>query len=83
MSVKEHYTHRSGSGGERVSWQVIVNGHVRMIINPDGGVEFPPLDSGPGTPAAGGAVFFRVSGGKVQYCVQFPSGPPQILASEP
>ena len=67
--------------------EVWTNGKIRGVFKPEQpAFEGLPASASPNAPveAGRGAWFFRNDGaGKSQFCVRFPSGAVQILASEP
>jgi hypothetical protein len=78
----EPIVHNLG-GGDPQPVRIITDGTVRLLVRADGTFEFPALTF---DPAAGrtARVFFRIDeNGKQQFCVQFPSGVFQVLATEP
>lgn len=81
---REHFTRRSGTGGAAEDYEIWTNGLQRVIVRADGSVEFKEI-SDPAAPGGNkGLFFFRDDGaGKSQFCVRFPTGAIQILATEP
>ena len=88
MSIdNEYYAQRIGTGGSASSLDVITSGRKRMTVlgSHPAMVGQPSPDSPPAPgPAGAGSWFFRDRGdGKSQFCVRFPSGAVQVIASEP
>lgn len=71
-------------GGERRPIRFITNGEERMAMREHEPVmEYQAVSADPTDITGRAATFFRLSGGKWQFCVQFPSGAIQILSTEP
>ncbi len=81
----EPLVHNVG-GGDLGPLRFITDGQIRLLINGDGVIEFPSATQIT-APAAGrnkAQLFFRLDeNSKWQFCVQFPSGVFQVLATEP
>jgi len=68
-------------GARALPIRIVSKSRVAMEISADAVVNTPDVAEDPSGTARG--YFFRVSGGKEQFCVRFKSGAIQILATEP
>lgn len=84
---REDYRRSIGTGGAKQRMEIITHGKKRFEVHADEpALEGQPISSTPAAPAraGSGAFFFRDDGnGKSQFCVRFPSGAVQVLATEP
>lgn len=82
-----NFSRQIGTGGKKAPLEVITHGRQRWIFDADEpGLRGKPVDNTPNAPglAGSGVFFFQDRGdGKAQFCVRFPSGAVQILATEP
>lgn len=85
--ASEHFAQNIGTGGERAPMKVVTHGLTRIEVSATHpAVTGEAAASSPDAPtrAGTGTWFFRDNGaGKAQFCVRFPSGAVQILATEP
>lgn len=83
----DNFAQRIGTGGERQPMEVVTHGQKRIEVSATHpAVTGQAAASSPDAPTATGTGtwFFRDGGaGKSQFCVRFPSGAVQILATEP
>lgn len=83
----DSFHRRIGTGGKKAPLEVITHGKQRWIFDAEEpGLRGKPVTNTPDAPAlqGSGVFFFRDRGdGKAQFCVRFPSGAVQILATEP
>ncbi len=84
---REDFRRRIGTGSARQGMEIITHGQKRFeVLAEEPGLMGQPASASPRAPAKKGAgvFFFRNDGnGKAQYCVRFPSGAVQIIATEP
>ena len=87
MHKEEFFTLRSGTGGKRSGWQWWTFGSKRFEVDAlQPAITGEAATASPDAPVGlgKGTFFFRNDGaGKSQFCVRFPSGAVQILATEP
>ena len=75
--------HKLG-GGDRQQISFITNGKTRAALHEGDAVwEHAVVENEPTDVSLTARTFFRLSGGKWQYCVRFPTGATQIIATEP
>lgn len=84
---KERWSRRSGTGGAPEPHEIWTHGEKRLEVDENypavlgmASSGSPPAPTGVGQ----GTWFFRNNGaGKSQFCVRFPSGAVQVIATEP
>ena len=84
---RDDFHRRIGTGGALLPMEIVTHGRTRFTVR----AEEPAMEGAPAsaTPLAppkdgSGVFFFRDRGdGKAQFCIIFPSGAVQILATEP
>lgn len=70
--------------GGAINFSANNGSQLHLSVRPNGGWQGQYVTSDPAAPAAGnGIAYFRSSSGKGQFCVRFPTGAIQIVASEP
>lgn len=83
----ERFSTRIGTGGKRERMTIITHGQDRLHVDAlEPAMTGEAVSASPAAPTAlgTGTWFFRNNGaGKSQFCVRFPSGAVQILATEP
>lgn len=84
---REDYRRKIGTGGAKQPLQIVTHGRTRFTVSAEEpAIEGQPVSATPTAPALAGSgvFFFRDNGaGKSQFCVRFPSGAVQVLATEP
>lgn len=73
---------REIGGGSKLPVRVVHDGHIIMEAYRDG-FQVPTVTTEPGVGKRHPVFYFRDSDAGVQFCVQFPSGYVQVLATEP
>lgn len=70
-------------GGDDKPLRLVTDGQIRLLIRGDGTFEWQTATTAP-VAGRNARTFFRVDeAGKVQFCVQFPTGVAQVLSTEP
>lgn len=84
---KDLFSRRIGTGGAKEPLDVVTHGHKRWEFDATSpAIQGEAATASPDAPTAAGTgkFFFRNNGaGKSQFCVRFPSGAVQIVATEP
>lgn len=87
MAQQDVFSKRIGTGGSNEGLEVVTHGRKRMeFLKDQPGLKGEAASATPELPTVpgSGTWFFRDNGaGKSQFCVVFPSGVVQILATEP
>lgn len=87
MATNDVFSKRVGTGGSNTSFIVVTHGKERFEFSKDQpALTGAAVTAAPVAPvgAGVGTWFFRDAGdGKSQFCVRFPSGAVQVLATEP
>ena len=86
LDNKEVFSRRVGTGGANEPLEVVTHGRRRFEFNKDQpmmqGEPVTATPEAPTTPGSGGWFFRDRGDGKSQFCVRFPSGVVQIVATE-
>jgi hypothetical protein len=86
-SDREDWRRRIGTGGASLPMEIVTRARTRFtVLAEEPGMLCEAASASPDAPTrrGTGVWFFRNDGtGKSQFCVRFPSGAVQILASEP